>query len=131
MFTLNRVTGKPIFDIEERPVPKSDLPGEHRRRRSRSRSSPAADAEHGLARQSLQGEPQHQSYCEHMVDDNNMKLAALHADCVQPIQHVAAGTRRRHQLLGRFVRSQASSVYFEHDQPVPADALILRRTAAT
>src|SRR5205085_7826995 len=28
MFTLNRVTGKPIFDIEERPVPKSDVPGE-------------------------------------------------------------------------------------------------------
>src|SRR5262252_6434572 len=28
LFTLNRVTGKPIFDIEERPVPKSDVPGE-------------------------------------------------------------------------------------------------------
>ena len=28
MFTLNRVTGKPIFDVEERPVPKSDLPRE-------------------------------------------------------------------------------------------------------
>jgi quinoprotein glucose dehydrogenase len=28
MFTLNRVTGKPIFDVEERPVPKSDVPGE-------------------------------------------------------------------------------------------------------
>ena len=27
LFTLNRVTGKPIFDIEERPVPKSDVPG--------------------------------------------------------------------------------------------------------
>jgi quinoprotein glucose dehydrogenase len=28
LFTLNRVTGKPIFDVVERPVPKSDVPGE-------------------------------------------------------------------------------------------------------
>ena len=28
MFVLNRVTGKPIFDVEERPVPKGDTPGE-------------------------------------------------------------------------------------------------------
>src|SRR6476619_4438539 len=28
LFTLNRVTGKPIFPIEERPVPKSELPRE-------------------------------------------------------------------------------------------------------
>jgi quinoprotein glucose dehydrogenase len=28
LFLLNRVTGKPIFGVEERPVPKSDVPGE-------------------------------------------------------------------------------------------------------
>ena len=28
MFILNRVTGKPVFGVEERPVPKSDVPGE-------------------------------------------------------------------------------------------------------
>src|SRR5262249_57203598 len=28
LFTLNRVTGKPIFAVEERAVPKSDVPGE-------------------------------------------------------------------------------------------------------
>jgi len=27
-FFLNRVTGKPVYPIEERPVPKSDTPGE-------------------------------------------------------------------------------------------------------
>ncbi len=27
-FVLNRVTGEPIFGVEERPVPKSDVPGE-------------------------------------------------------------------------------------------------------
>ncbi|HTT61791.1 MAG TPA: PQQ-binding-like beta-propeller repeat protein, partial [Bryobacteraceae bacterium] len=28
MFILNRVTGEPIFGVEERPVPKGDVPGE-------------------------------------------------------------------------------------------------------
>ena len=28
LFVLNRDTGKPIFPVEERPVPKSDIPGE-------------------------------------------------------------------------------------------------------
>ncbi len=28
LFTFNRVTGEPLFPIEERPVPKSDVPGE-------------------------------------------------------------------------------------------------------
>jgi quinoprotein glucose dehydrogenase len=28
MFILDRVTGKPIYGVEERPVPKSDVPGE-------------------------------------------------------------------------------------------------------
>jgi quinoprotein glucose dehydrogenase len=39
MFTFNRVTGKPLFDIEERPVPKATCPASRRRRRSRFRSS--------------------------------------------------------------------------------------------
>ena len=46
---LDRVTGKPIWPIEERPVPKSDVPGEEswptqpiptHFHRSRGRSSP-------------------------------------------------------------------------------------------
>ena len=28
MFFLHRETGKPIFPVEERPVPQSDMPGE-------------------------------------------------------------------------------------------------------
>src|ERR1019366_6591895 len=28
LFLLDRLTGKPIFGVEERPVPKSDVPGE-------------------------------------------------------------------------------------------------------
>ncbi len=29
LFILNRVTGKPIYGVEERPVPKGDVPGEY------------------------------------------------------------------------------------------------------
>ena len=29
LFVFNRVTGEPLWPIEERPVPKSDVPGEH------------------------------------------------------------------------------------------------------
>jgi quinoprotein glucose dehydrogenase len=29
LFILDRVTGKPVFGVEERPVPKGDLPGEY------------------------------------------------------------------------------------------------------
>ncbi len=29
LFVLDRLTGKPLFDVEERPVPQSQVPGEH------------------------------------------------------------------------------------------------------
>jgi quinoprotein glucose dehydrogenase len=75
MFTLNRVTGKPIFDIEERPVPKSDVPGEQASPTQPFPVKPPPLAQNTISRNNLyKGEPQHQSYCEHLVDDNNMKL---------------------------------------------------------
>jgi quinoprotein glucose dehydrogenase len=75
LFTLNRVTGKPIFDIEERPVPKSDVPGEQASPTQPFPVKPEPLTQNTIARNNLyKGEPQLQSYCEHMVDDNNMKL---------------------------------------------------------
>jgi quinoprotein glucose dehydrogenase len=75
MFTLNRVTGKPIFDIEERPVPKSDVPGEQASPTQPFPVKPEPLTQNTVSRDNLyKGEPQLQSYCEHLVDDNNMKL---------------------------------------------------------
>jgi quinoprotein glucose dehydrogenase len=75
MFTFNRVTGKPIFDIVERPVPKSDLPNEQASPTQPFPVKPPPLTQNTASRDNLyKGEPQHQSYCEHMVDDNNMKL---------------------------------------------------------
>ena len=75
MFTLDRLTGKPIFDIVERPVPKSDLPNEQASPTQPFPVKPPPLTQNTVSRDNLyKGEPQHQSYCEHMVDDNNMKL---------------------------------------------------------
>ena len=75
MFTLNRVTGEPIFDIEERPVPQSDLAGEQASPTQPFPVKPEPLTQNTVSRDNLyKGEPQLQAYCEQMVDDNNMKL---------------------------------------------------------
>lgn len=75
LFTLNRVTGKPIFDIEERPVPKSELARERTSPTQPFPVKPPPLVQLTVSRDNLyKGEPELQSYCEHMVDDNNMKL---------------------------------------------------------
>ncbi len=75
LFTLNRVTGQPIFAVEERPVPKSDLPGEQTSPTQPFPVKPEPLVQLTVSRDNLyKGEPELQSYCEHMVDDNNMKL---------------------------------------------------------
>jgi quinoprotein glucose dehydrogenase len=76
LFTLDRVTGKPIFPIEERPVPASDVPGE---KMSPTQPFPVKPEPiwpmMTVSRDNLyKGDPTLQSYCEHMVDDNHMKL---------------------------------------------------------
>jgi len=75
LFTLNRVTGKPIFDVVERPVPKSDVPNEKASPTQPFPVKPEALSQNTVSRDKLyKGEPELQSYCEHMVDDNNMRL---------------------------------------------------------
>ncbi len=75
MFTLNRITGEPIFDVEERPVPASDVPGELASPTQPFPVKPEPLTQNTVSRDNLyRGEPQHQAYCERMVDDNNMKL---------------------------------------------------------
>ena len=75
LFTLNRVTGEPIFDIEERPVPPSDLAGEQASPTQPFPVKPEPLTQNTVSRDNLyKGEPELQAYCEAMVDDNNMKL---------------------------------------------------------
>jgi quinoprotein glucose dehydrogenase len=75
LFTFNRVTGEPIFEIEERPVPRSELPGEAASPTQPFPVRPEPLTQNTVSRDNLyKGEPEHQAYCERMVDDNDMLL---------------------------------------------------------
>ncbi len=79
MFILDRVTGKPIFGAEERPVPPSTVPGEHLAPTQPFPVRPEPLAQTELRRNNLyKGVAEHQSYCERLVDENNMKLGAVY-----------------------------------------------------
>ena len=83
LFIFNRVTGEPLFGIEERPVPQSDVPGEAtwptqpfpaqaRRRSSRTTFDPAKDF-YTLT-------PEHAAYCKELWDTNaDVHEGHLHA----------------------------------------------------
>jgi glucose dehydrogenase len=75
MFFLDRETGKPIYPVEERPVPQSDIPGEQT-----SKTQPFPVKPPPLARLSIKpdeiftGEPEHEKFCRELVE----KIGGLH-----------------------------------------------------
>jgi quinoprotein glucose dehydrogenase len=76
LFILDRVTGKPVFPIEERPVDPGDVPGEAY---SPTQPFPVVTeplSQMTITRDNLYKEtPEHKTFCEKLVDDNNMLLA--------------------------------------------------------
>ena len=124
LFSLNRVTGKPIFDIVERPVPKSEVPGEQASPTQPFPVKPEPLTQMTISRDNLyKGEPQHQSVLRtHGGRQQHEARRPVYADCPGALQHVSPRTPGRHQLLGTCVRSQAASVRVEHHEPFPADA---------
>jgi quinoprotein glucose dehydrogenase len=78
MFILNRVTGKPIYDVVERPVPKSNVPGEQTSPTQPVPVLPEPLSQVTLSRSNLYKDtPEHQAWCEKYVDDNNMLLGEV------------------------------------------------------
>ena len=75
MFFLDRDTGKSVYPFEERPVPQSDVPGEHS-----SPTQPFPMKPPPLARQSIKpdeiftGEPEHEKFCRDLVE----KIGGIH-----------------------------------------------------
>jgi quinoprotein glucose dehydrogenase len=75
MFFLNRETGKSLYPVEERPVPQSDIPGEHS-----WATQPFPMKPPPLARMSLKpdevftGEPKHETFCRELVE----KIGGIH-----------------------------------------------------
>jgi quinoprotein glucose dehydrogenase len=73
VFVLNRVTGKPVFPVVEKPVPASEVPGEYA-----SPTQPFPVTPEPLAQTSVQlyhDLPEHAAWCKAYVDDNRMLLA--------------------------------------------------------
>jgi len=78
-FILDRVTGKPIFGVEERAVPQSKVPGEHTSPTQPFPVKPEQLSQGSISRDNLyKGEPEHQSYCEKLVDDKHMVLGSTY-----------------------------------------------------
>jgi glucose dehydrogenase len=76
MFFLNRETGEPIYPVEERTVPQSDIPGEES-----SKTQPFPVKPPPLARLSItpdelfKGEPEHERFCKELVE----KIGGIHS----------------------------------------------------
>jgi quinoprotein glucose dehydrogenase len=78
MFILNRVTGKPIYDVIERPVPKSNVPGEQTSPTQPVPALPEPLSQVTLSRSNLYKDtPEHKAWCEKYVDDNDMLLGEV------------------------------------------------------
>jgi quinoprotein glucose dehydrogenase len=78
MFILNRVTGKSIYGVEERPVPQSDVPGEQTSPTQPFPLLPEPLSQNTLSRSHLYRDtPEHKAWCEQYVDSNNMLLGEV------------------------------------------------------
>ncbi len=80
MFVFNRVTGEPIFGIEERPVPQSTVPGE---RSSKTQPFPLKPAPLGRttfdpARDFYDLTPEHAAYCRGLWEKNGMYTKGMY-----------------------------------------------------
>jgi quinoprotein glucose dehydrogenase len=78
-FFFNRVTGKPIYPIEERPVPKSDVPGE-----VTSPTQPFPVVTPPLARQNFTMAdiatitPEHEAFCRDLIRKNDLTYGPVY-----------------------------------------------------
>jgi quinoprotein glucose dehydrogenase len=78
-FILDRVTGKPIFGVEERAVPQSKVPGEDTSPTQPFPVKPEQLSQGSVSRDNLyKGESEHQAYCEKLVDSNHMVLGSTY-----------------------------------------------------
>ena len=74
LFILDRLTGEPLFGMEERRVPQSDLPGEETSRTQPFpvRPPPLARTAFDPARDMYALTPEHAAYCRALWNDNGM-----------------------------------------------------------
>ena len=70
VFLLDRLTGKPLFEVVEKPVPPSEVPGEHAWPTQPFPVKPPPFARQGMTRDELANvTPEHRAFCEKLVED--------------------------------------------------------------
>jgi quinoprotein glucose dehydrogenase len=68
-FVFDRTTGKPLFDIEERPVPPSEVPGEQAYPTQPFPLKPPPYARQSISRDELTGvTPESRAFCEKLIE---------------------------------------------------------------
>lgn len=78
VFFLNRVTGKPIYPLEERPVPKSDVPGEQM-----SPTQPYPVVTPPVSRTNFTMAdvatvtPDHEAFCKALIKNNDLQMGPV------------------------------------------------------
>ena len=71
VFVLDRRTGKPVYDVEEKPVPKGDVPGEWYSPTQPVPVKPPPITRQGMTRDEIaKVTPEQQQYCEALWDSN-------------------------------------------------------------
>jgi len=69
VFVLNRLTGEPLFPVEERPVPPSDVPGENAWRTQPFPLKPAPLSRHSMTERDISDvTPESERYCRALFE---------------------------------------------------------------
>jgi membrane-bound PQQ-dependent dehydrogenase (glucose/quinate/shikimate family) len=70
VFVFDRLKGTPLFPIEERPVPKSEVPGEYTHPTQPFPVKPAPLTKQSFRREELANvTPEHRKFCEELIQD--------------------------------------------------------------
>jgi quinoprotein glucose dehydrogenase len=100
LYVLNRVTGEPVFEIEERPVPRSGVPGEQSAPTQPIPSRPPPIARVSYAPEDLVSAEdttaEHARYCRELSDRSG---ALLNEGPFTPYAYRAPGTRPRSTVV--------------------------------
>ena len=111
LYVFDRVTGKPLWPIEERPVPQGDVPGEWYSPTQPIPTKPPAYDRQGITENDLiDFTPELRARGargRRLAQDGAAVHSARRQQHQRPARHAdGAEPRRRHELAGRLVRSR-------------------------
>lgn len=79
LFVFDRVTGKPIYGMEERPVPSSQVPGEKASPTQPFPLKPAPLSRVSITKDEIYDRtPEHAAFCRELFEKNDMRISPLY-----------------------------------------------------